>query len=597
MEKYFLAILLSLLTLNVFPQTIIKGRSQQENVSIKKDASGAIAMGTEIRGKSPSSPVEIVQESAINPPQLQAENLQFVDADGNNFIDANENARIFFTVRNAGEGPALNLEAKITEKNRVQGLDFKPKTLGTLKPGEVRTVEIPITSNLNTTNSTASFNISITETNGFGIDVGNMLVQTRAIVAPLVTIAEIDYGSLPVRKNEKFDVRVIVQNTGQGNAENVNLSLSLVANVFLTNGNSSLMIGSLAPGETREVRYTFITNNNYNLSKIVIPFILTEKYGKYAENGKSPATIPVDLQLTAVKQMEVQGEQRAVPETRPAATAVPAGTAAASFTSDVDRDIPVITSKNAANKVALIIGNEDYSKAYNAESNVDFAARDARIFAEYAKKVLGIQEKFVLLSVDATYMVMKSQVQRAIDIAKVVGPTAEIVFYYAGHGFPDQSTKIPYLIPVDVSASNLTSAIKLADIYAQLGSSGASRVTVFLDACFSGGGRDMGPVNARSVRMAPSTEEGMVTGNMVVFTASTGEQTAQALKKQQHGLFTYYLLKKLKDSQGNVTYGDLFDYINKQVQLDALTENNKPQVPVFISSGLIGDKWRTWKIR
>jgi hypothetical protein len=597
MGKYFMAILLSLLALNVFPQSVIKGRSQQGNVSIKKDASGAIAMGTEIRGKSASVPVNIVRESAIIPPQLQAENLQFVDTDGNNFINANEDARIFFTVRNTGEGPALNLEAKITEKNRVQGLDFKPKTLGTLKPGEVRTVEIPITSNLNTTNSTASFTISITETNGFGIDVGNMLVQTRAILAPLVTIAEIDYGSLPVRKNEKFDVRVIVQNTGQGIAENVNLSLSLVANVFLTNGNSSLMIGSLAPGETKEVRYTFITNNNYNLSKIVIPFILTEKYGKYAENGKSPATIPVDLQLTAVKQMEVQGEQRAVPEARPAATAVPVGTAAGSFTSDVDRDIPVITSKNAANKVALIIGNEDYSKAYNAESNVDFAARDAQIFAEYAKRVLGIQEKFVLLSVDATYVVMKSQVQRAIDIAKVVGPTAEIVFYYAGHGFPDQTTKIPYLIPVDVSASNLTSAIKLSDIYAQLGSSGASRVTVFLDACFSGGGRDMGPVNARSVRMAPSTEEGMVTGNMVVFTASTGEQTAQALKKQEHGLFTYYLLKKLKDSQGNVTYGDLFDYINKQVQLDALTENNKPQVPVFISSGLIGDKWRTWKIR
>ncbi len=192
---------------------------------------------------------------------------------------------------------------------------------------------------------------------------------------------------------------------------------------------------------------------------------------------------------------------------------------------------------------------------------------------------------------------MKSQVQRAIDIAKVIGSQAEIIFYYAGHGFPDQATKIPYLIPVDVSASNLTSAIKLADIYAQLGSSGAGRITVFLDACFSGGGRDMGPVNARSVRMAPSTEENMVTGNMVVFTASTGEQTAQALNRQQHGLFTYYLLKKLKETSGNITYGDLFEYILKNVQLDALTENNKPQVPVFLSSDLVDDKWRSWKIR
>ena len=340
-------------------------------------------------------PVNIIREVAIIPPRLQAENLQFVDTDGNNFIDANENARIFFTVRNTGEGPALNLEAKITEKNRVHGLEFQPKNLGTLQPGEVRTVEIPVESNFNTTNSTASFNITVTETNGFGIDVGNMLVQTRAIVAPLVTITEIDYGGMSVKKNEKFDVRVIVQNTGPGNAENVNLSLSLVPNVFLTDGNTSLLIGNLAPGENREVKYTFITNNNYNLSKIIIPFILTEKHGKYAENGKSPATIPVDLQLTANKQVVVQGEQRAAPETKPVATTA----TTASFTSDVDKDIPIITSKNQSNKVALIIGNEDYSKAYNSESNVDYAANDAGIFAEYAKRVLGIQEKFVLLSV------------------------------------------------------------------------------------------------------------------------------------------------------------------------------------------------------
>ena len=107
----------------------------------------------------------------------------------------------------------------------------------------------------------------------------------------------------------------------------------------------------------------------------------------------------------------------------------------------------------------------------------------------------------------------------------------------------------------------------------------------------------MGPVNARSVRMVPNTEEGMVKGNMVVFTASTGEQTAQALDKQGHGLFTYYLLKKLKETAGNVTYGDLFEYILKNVQLDALTENNKPQVPVLIASDMVDEKWRSWKIR
>jgi|WetSurMetagenome_2_1015567.scaffolds.fasta_scaffold00007_127 hypothetical protein len=585
-----LAVILGLsISFQVFPQTVIKGRSAASNVNITHTSSGTTGSTAVIKERSPEGYVNIIQEVTIKPPQLQAENLQFVDSDGNNFLNAGENARIFFTVRNSGEGPALNLEAKISEKNRIPGLIFQPKSIGTLQPGEVKTIEIAVAGNLNTTNSNASFYITLNELNGFGTDVGNIVVPTKAILAPMVSVAEIDFGNSPVRKNEKFDVKVLLQNTGEGPAENVNVTLSLVENIFLTSGSKSSDIGNLAPGESREITYTLITNNNYNLSKVILPFIISEKYGKYADNGKSTATIPLDLQLTASKQVIVQGEEKPAPETRTAVTST-------SYISDVDRDIPVIPSKNQ-NRVALIIGNEDYSKAYNPESNVDFANNDAKIFAEYAKKILGIEDKFVLITLNATASIMRNQIKRAIDIVKVMGASSEIIFYYAGHGFPDQATKIPYLIPVDVSASNLSEAIKLADVYTQLGSSGAGKVTVLLDACFSGGGRDMGPLSARSVRMVPESEDKMINGNMVVFAASTGDQTAQALKKEKHGLFTYYLLKKLKETSGNITYNDLFDYILKSVQIDALTENNNPQVPVLISSDVVGDKWKSWKLK
>lgn len=588
MGRIIAIVLFSLMSLQLFPQTQIRGRSQAGQVNISK-ASPNVFASSEIKGRSAQGVINIVKPVSIKPPQLQAENLLFVDSDNNNIINANENSKIFFTLRNNGEGPALNLEVKITPRTRVPGVTLQPPAVGTLQPGETRVIEIPVKSDINTANSSASYNINISELNGFGIDIGTITVQTQALPAPAVSIASFDYGGRPVRKNEKFEVHVLVQNTGQGMAENVNISVQEIENVFETSGLKTFEIGSLAPNEIKEIKYTFITNNNYNLGKVILPFTITERYGRFADNSKSTATIPVDLQYTSGKEVIIPGEQRATPETRQSAPST-------ALSSDVDRDIPVIKTK-IQNKVALIIGNEDYSKAYNPESNVDYAASDARVFAEYTKKVLGMEDKYVLLSTDATYMVMKSQVQRAIDIAKVMGPSAEIIFYYAGHGFPDQTTKIPYLIPVDVSASNLTSAIKLADIYSQLSNSGANRVTVFLDACFSGGGRDMGPVNARSVRMAPNTEEEMVKGNMVVFTASTGEQTAQALNREKHGLFTYYLLKKLKETSGNVTYGELFDYIHKNVQLDALTENNKPQVPVIIAGEQTGDKWRTWKLR
>ncbi|MDE5840948.1 MAG: hypothetical protein K2H49_08510, partial [Muribaculaceae bacterium] len=42
-------------------------------------------------------------------------------------------------------------------------------------------------------------------------------------------------------------------------------------------------------------------------------------------------------------------------------------------------------------------------------------------------------------------------------------------------------------------------------------------------------------------------------GNTVVFSATEGNQTAMGYDEQQHGFFTYYLLKSLQESKGNIT--------------------------------------------
>ena len=160
MGKFLTLIFLFLITLDVFPQGVIKNRSPQGYVSITRDASGTQNLVSLIKGRSAQGYVNIIPEVKIIPPRLQADNPQLIDTDGNNFINANEEARIFFIVRNTGEGPAMNLEARVTENNKVPGLTFQSKTIGTLQPGEVKTVEIPVTSNINTANSTASFCIS-----------------------------------------------------------------------------------------------------------------------------------------------------------------------------------------------------------------------------------------------------------------------------------------------------------------------------------------------------------------------------------------------------------------------------------------------------
>ena len=63
-----------------------------------------------------------------------------------------------------------------------------------------------------------------------------------------------------------------------------------------------------------------------------------------------------------------------------------------------------------------------------------------------------------------------------------------------------------------------------------------------MDACFSGSRRENGMiVSARGVAIKPKKD--IVTGNVVVFSAADGSETAYPYKEKGHGLFTYFLLK------------------------------------------------------
>lgn len=80
-------------------------------------------------------------------------------------------------------------------------------------------------------------------------------------------------------------------------------------------------------------------------------------------------------------------------------------------------------------------------------------------------------------------------------------------------------------------------------------------------------------------------------GNMVVLSASQGDETAYPYKKKKHGMFTYYLLKKLQETSGNTSLGELTDYVKAEVSKQAFKEKNKTQTPSVYNSSELED-WR-----
>lgn len=265
------------------------------------------------------------------------------------------------------------------------------------------------------------------------------------------------------------------------------------------------------------------------------------------------------------------------------------------FMSDIDFDIPD-TKRYYPKRFALIIGNENYASHQSnlsEQANVKYAKSDAESFKEYAINTLGIPEENITYLQDATLAKMKQGISKLKLLAKNSYGEAELFFYYAGHGLPHEETKQPYLIPVDVSGKNLDLAIGLDQTFRDLAEYDTKKVTCFLDCCFSGGSRLGELYESRGVKIVP--KDPSVKGNMVVFSASSADQSALSYDEQKHGLFTYYLLKKFKESGGKVTYGELNDYLKKNLPIQSILINEKEQQPQINVGTSIDTDWKNWE--
>ena len=253
---------------------------------------------------------------------------------------------------------------------------------------------------------------------------------------------------------------------------------------------------------------------------------------------------------------------------------------------EVDDNLPVSSQQNEE-VFAIIIANENYLNV----ARVDCALNDGRIFQRYCSQVLGIPDDNIHLIEDATFGQMTEQVNWLSRVAKAYEGDAKIIVYYAGHGIPNEKDASAYLLPIDNSGNNLAAAYSLKKLYDELGALNAKSVTLFMDACFSGAGRDDQMLTAaRSIALASRSEKPK--GNMVVFSAAQGDETAHPYLEKGHGLFTYYLLKKLKDTKGKVTFGELADYIKKSVSRKAIVANNKAQTPETRCSTGMENSWK-----
>lgn len=258
-----------------------------------------------------------------------------------------------------------------------------------------------------------------------------------------------------------------------------------------------------------------------------------------------------------------------------------------SFDSDVDVNVPQ-SATSADNTYALIIANENY----DYEQNVEYVENDGSTFYRYCNQTLGIPKENITYMKDATLNKMKYEVNHILQLCGNQNDS-KLIFYYAGHGMPSDDQSTAFLLPVDGMARDTETGMDLNKIYEKLGRSKIPTVA-FIDACFSGGKRD-GNMLMKSRGVAIKVKEPLIQGNLVVMTACRADESALSYDDQQHGLFTYCLLKNLQKANGKIELGSLFDNISREVRSLSLSVNKKSQSPTVIPSNnsSLGD-WRKW---
>lgn len=391
-------------------------------------------------------------------------------------------------------------------------------------------------------------------------------------------------GNSIIEPGESVEVTAFVQNFGIGTAKNVTAKIKLDVNdrnISFPDEYKSFDLGNIESGDYKKLKFFFFTSRRYTSDELPFKVVLSEKSGTYNKkialglkmNERTKNIVDVNVAKVDLKE---KADMKQIVEIIELA--------------DVDKDIPK-TNIKGEKTLAVIIGIENYKYA----PGVDNAKRDAQVFYKYALNTFGIPEDniYFLTDREATLGEFNKIFSKDGWLARrSVQGESNIMVFYAGHGAPDVKTKSAYIIPYDIDPNYAKTGFSLNHLYAALSGLDAKSVTVFIDACFSGRSRsnELLVAGTRSVIIKP--ESSAFSGkNMAVLAASSNDEYSSSYPEKYHGLFSYYLLKALKENAydlPSMTVRGLFDkiqgkvikkagYLDKQ-QTPSLQGNNKDRL-------------------
>jgi len=233
---------------------------------------------------------------------------------------------------------------------------------------------------------------------------------------------------------------------------------------------------------------------------------------------------------------------------------------------------------------ALIIGIENYRDVTDATG----ARKDAERFAEVMRTTFGLPSENLRVLLDER--ASRSDITKELRwLASNVPPGGRVYFYYSGHGAPEPTQGISYIVPYDGDPSYLAdTALQMTDVIKKLEGTKAKEVLAFADSCFSGaGGRSVLAEGTRPLVRVAKTQAG---GRVSLLSASTGAEISGPAADGTGGLFTHHLLEALGtgaadiDGDGQISLEELSEWVGPRVTREAKRDNREQHPELTVGS-------------
>jgi len=217
------------------------------------------------------------------PPQLVIEDIAF--SAPNNTINANEDSEVTFKLNNTGLGMAEGVQAFVTISGEVNGISVTNKIkIDKINPNKSGEVVIPITSSRKTKTGHIEMVIDVIEPNGFHPENSpiKITIPTQEFLSPMIEIVDYDAPE-KWEAGEPIKLEIILQNTGQGIAYDIEIEVSTNKMIF-QDPNESKKIKKILPGGSKSFIYNFMIPRDYAKSDVKVSVELNESYGDYSMN-------------------------------------------------------------------------------------------------------------------------------------------------------------------------------------------------------------------------------------------------------------------------------------------------------------------------